>query len=366
MMRLIILFFFSFIFSQCTSDAQFQSPHMQIKEAREKISEREKLKGNPKSMREISYNPIKEFIDGDTVVTKKKLKEYWYKEFDKNGKNTLSEQTVNYSKKINKSRTHYEYTSDSDIYYMKSYFDTTLMMVAKMGEFGILEESSANKKSRKTYEYDANGNNTNITEYLEGNIQSMTKTNYNNDGEVLEEVKIDSLNNIISKTEYIYNLSGNIKKAIMYFNHENKEETSIFEYEYSSNSKTTYSKHNGKLTGKTIQKVDSLGRIYETIVYKPNDSLWMTTNYKFDDNDNPLYKIVLNHKKGTKVEVFKKYNKHNQKIEEKRVKDGVIKEHRKIEYLYDKHNNWIKKTTQNLHLTKSTPRVTEQIIEYYE
>ena len=100
----------------------------------------------------------------------------------------------------------------------------------------------------------------------------------------------------------------------------------------------------GLCTDKNLYTYDSKGFVVEENRYS-KDLLVSKITYKNNDKGNPVEKVVYTKDGEVKQKVVTKYDAKNNEIEVNIYdKDGKLTQKKTSVYVYDKKNNWIKKT----------------------
>ena len=87
------------------------------------------------------------------------------------------------------------------------------------------------------------------------------------------------------------------------------------------------------------------GKLLESVSRDKNDSILSKITYKNNDKGNPVEKVVYTKDGEVKQKVVTKYDAKNNEIEVNIYdKDGKLTQKKTSVYVYDKKNNWIKKT----------------------
>lgn len=135
-------------------------------------------------------------------------------------------------------------------------------------------DTESDEKLHKIYfkEYDVYGNiKTNINYFENGNVNCRSVFEYQGqDTSIEEKIVFDKAGNVINetRTDYIYNNNGNIEKSIKYNNE--GEVTNIFHFEYD--------KH-GNLLKKTSNAIN-------------DSSLSVEYSYRYNQNGNVVERVV--------------------------------------------------------------------------
>ena len=185
---------------------------------------------------------------------------------------------------------------------------------------------------------------------------------YDVDGKLLESVSRDKNDSILSKNVYKYDDKGNRVKhdvltadGIVFMSREN-------DYDNKGLLIERRECMSGLCTDKNLYTYDSKGFVVEENRYS-KDLLVSKITYKNNDKGNPVEKVVYTKDGEVKQKVVTKYDAKNNEIEVNIYdKDGKLTQKKTSVYVYDKKNNWIKKTES---VDGKTTMILEQQFVYY-
>jgi hypothetical protein len=251
------------------------------------------LNGNVKSTIEQSYKANEKF--GKVVKGEKKLEFSWrqnqYNIYDDYG----------YLIERNNIDDVGELVTKSIFNYNKNF---ELLEINHYNSNGTLSDKS-------NWKYDNKGNNIeNINYNSSGIYLNKMKRNFNDNNLVVEEMFIDSLNNIISKSIYEYDSKNNRVKEIYYYNGKfNNKNLSKYNDKNQEISFTILDSANNIIEKRT-QKYNDNSLLIETKKININGEIIREEKLKYDEQNNWIEKIIYDGQKPTflifrKIEYFK-------------------------------------------------------------
>lgn len=283
--------------------------------------ERANLKGNVKSLRQVSFNVVDKFgeiaKDGFGGAG-------WFGPYDflnkYNDKGFLTESIEKY------------FDGDTLIFQMIYTYD------GKGNEIETYQSSSEGESGKETHKYDDKGNPIEVNTYYPiDSLEMSYRYTY----------KYDDKDNIIEETTYTNGSSEGRLVTYTYDDKDNKTEAKIYTTE-------------GILHWNIIYKYDDDGNEIEMLSYI-NGSLNMHKIQKYDNKGNKIESKEFN-TNATDFKSIYKYDDKNNLIEENTYYDGSLRDHEIYEYDYDERNNWIKQ----IHFINGIPKyIIERQIEYY-
>jgi hypothetical protein len=218
------------------------------------------------------------------------------------------------------------------------------------------------------YKYDENGNLIDIFAYQnDGQIYEHTKYIYKN-GMKIEMIRKRISTSKTQKIVYNYDSKGNNTEII---NHGwDGYLFSIKKYEYDDNGKKTkmeeHSYYKGQPRGKDIHVYDDRGNMIEERNITSDGTLMGKREYSYNKSNNIITEKGY---KGNELSVVWKYSYNNKGNLEEFIQylgpedKGIIDQHNKYEYLFDKEGNWIERTLKNKSLLK--PETWIRSIKYW-
>ena len=201
--------------------------------------------------------------------------------------------------------------------------DYYLVKYNKEGNIELYFEKSQAGFYKHIYKYDSLGNRIQRDNYNEnGDLNSKIKAKFDANSVLLEVSKFNIYGGIEYTYTYKYDKEGNPTEVIK-------------------------SDKNGGLINKWIYKYDSNKRKIEEIQYNNKGLLENKFTYKYDLKDNITEKESYK-QNGLYIKYIYKFDKNGNEIEINSYnKKSELLSKWTMEYVFDKHDNWIKQTTYN-------------------
>lgn len=217
--------------------------------------------------------------------------------------------------------------------------DYYLVKYNKKGNIELYFEKSQAGFYKHIYKYDSHDNRIERENYSEnGALNSRIKANFDVNSVLLDVSKFNIYGGVEYKYTYKYDKDGN------------PTEVSKFD-------------RNGGLINKWKYKYDSNNRKIEENQYNAKGLLDNKFSFKYDLKDNITEKDSYN-ENGLYIKYTYKYDKNGNEIEINSYnKKSELISKWTMEYVFDKHNNWIKQTTYNS--SGKAEFINERKIVYY-
>jgi len=334
----------------------------------EKVNDwtREKLKGEVKTLREITYSPVNKKRIFKRLKTKIDGESY-KKVFSKEG-NKTEEITYNYEGSLD-FYVIYKYDENQNIIEFCEYSSDSSLKnkwIRKYDSNQNLIESNKNGSFKQTYKYDDKGNRIERI-FLENNSLatrfSYRETyRYDDKGNKTERYRYSLDDSIILKETYKYDEKRNMIEWNYYRSSEDSltdrktykydDNGNQIEYNYTSFLDSSFNK-------REVTKYDEKGNIIENITYNRDGNLVSTSVFIYNNKGNLIETKLYSSNGGLDQRKTYHYDKVGNLVSWISF-DGFDK--RKCEYKFDKKGNWIKKIEfENGKLLS----ITEREIEYY-
>lgn len=202
-----------------------------------------------------------------------------------------------------------------------------------------------------------------INYFTNGSVYSKTVLDRNEKGDIQKATKKSASGELVNYWIYEYDSNGNTTEIKTYDAENNITEIQSYKYDENGN--------NIEITIKTPSinirryefEYNADNKVIKESKYKPDGSLRNTSIISYDKNGNESI-VIKTSPEGLFVKVVSEYDERNNLIMEKSFdKHSQLKRQISFEYVYDHNGNWI---TNKRSINGKLNMVCERQIEYYE